>query len=87
MRHSVEVTAETLYETAALALSVFRQSEWADQISFGTELTGDREVARQPDMGLDIAARPEYAGTLLNVIPASDGWAHLVMGARGYENL
>jgi hypothetical protein len=27
VRHSVEVTAETLYEAAALALSIFRQSE------------------------------------------------------------
>jgi hypothetical protein len=38
-------------------------------------------------MGLDIAARPEYAGTLLNVIPARDGWAHVIMGRRGYESV
>lgn len=38
------------------------------------------------NMGLDIAARPEYAGTLLNVIPAGDGWSYLIMGERGYES-
>ena len=38
VRHSVDVTAETLYEAAALALSLFRQSEWADQLAPGTEL-------------------------------------------------
>lgn len=32
------MTAETLYEAAALALAAFRQSEWADQIAPGTEL-------------------------------------------------
>ena len=39
VRHSVEVTAETLYEAAAMALSIFRQSEWADEVGPGTELT------------------------------------------------
>ena len=38
VRHSVEVTAETLYEAAAQALSIFRQSEWADMIGPSTEL-------------------------------------------------
>ena len=38
VRHSVEVTAETLYEAAATALSIFRQSEWADIIGPNTEL-------------------------------------------------
>jgi hypothetical protein len=38
-------------------------------------------------LGSDIAARPEYAGMLLNVIPASDGWAYLIMGVRGYERM
>jgi hypothetical protein len=38
------------------------------------------------DVGSDIAARPEFAGTLLNVIPSSDGWAFVVMGHRGYES-
>lgn len=37
-------------------------------------------------MGLDVAARPDYAGTLLNVIPASDGWAFLIMGSARYES-
>jgi hypothetical protein len=39
VRHSVEVTAETLYEAAAMALSIFRQSEWANEVGPGTELT------------------------------------------------
>ncbi len=38
MRHSVEVTADTLYEAAATALSIFKQSEWADVIGPNTEL-------------------------------------------------
>ena len=38
VRHSVEVTAETLYEAAAQALAVFKQSEWADVIGPSTEL-------------------------------------------------
>jgi hypothetical protein len=38
VRHSVDVTAETLYEAAATALSIFRQSEWADAIGPSTEL-------------------------------------------------
>jgi hypothetical protein len=38
VRHSVEVTAETLYEAAGTALSIFRQSEWLDVIGPNTEL-------------------------------------------------
>jgi hypothetical protein len=38
VRHSVDVTAETLYEAAAVALSIFRQSEWTDGIGPSTEL-------------------------------------------------
>ena len=38
------------------------------------------------DVGLDSAARPEFAGTLLNVIASPDGWAYVVMGRRGYES-
>jgi hypothetical protein len=37
-------------------------------------------------MGDDIAARADYAGMLLNVIPADDGWAYIIMGQRGYES-
>ena len=39
VRHSVEVTAETLYEAAAMGLSIFRQSDWANEVGPGTELT------------------------------------------------
>ena len=42
--------------------------------------------AEGKSMGPDIAARPEYAGTLLNVIPAADGWSYLIMGAQRYES-
>ena len=38
VRHSVEVTADTLYEAAATALSIFKQSEWAAAIGPNTEL-------------------------------------------------
>jgi hypothetical protein len=36
--HSVEVSAETLYEAAAMALSVLREDEWAQAIGPGTQL-------------------------------------------------
>ena len=38
VRHSVEVTAPSLYEAAAQALAIFKQSEWADVVGPGTEL-------------------------------------------------
>jgi hypothetical protein len=38
VRHSVEVTADSLYEAAAQAVSMFKQSEWADVIGPSTEL-------------------------------------------------
>jgi hypothetical protein len=38
------------------------------------------------DAGPDSAARPEFAGTLLNVIASADGWTYVVMGRRGYES-
>jgi len=44
------------------------------------------QYAEAKEMGLDFAAQPEYAGALLNVIPAADGWAYLIMGVRGYES-
>jgi hypothetical protein len=62
-----------------------------DGTSFSVERS-DASVSRfaryaeAKSMGLDIAARPEYAGTLLNVIPAADGWAYLITGGRGYES-
>jgi hypothetical protein len=39
------------------------------------------------DVGSDLAAQPEYAGMLLNVIPSPDGWAYVILGRRGYENV
>ena len=37
--------------------------------------------------GSNVAEIPAYAGMLLNVVPASDGCAYLVMGYRGYESM
>src|SRR2546429_9602426 len=36
IRHSVEVTAESLYEAAALGLSRLKQDGWVEQIAPGT---------------------------------------------------
>ena len=45
IRHSVEVTAESVCEAAALGISALRLSGWADAVALGTEL----EVqAREP---------------------------------------
>jgi hypothetical protein len=38
VRHSVEVTADTLYEAAAQAVALFKQSDWVDVIGPATEL-------------------------------------------------
>jgi hypothetical protein len=38
VRHEVTVNAESLYEAAAVALSILRKSEWTDQVGPGTEL-------------------------------------------------
>jgi hypothetical protein len=38
VRHSVDVTAESVYEAAALGLSLLRRDEWADQIAPGTPI-------------------------------------------------
>ena len=46
VRHSVEVTAETLYEAAAQALAIFKQSEWTGVIGPGTEL---RVTVKHPE--------------------------------------
>ena len=38
VRHSVEVTAESIYEAAALGVSALKNSGWIDAIALGTEL-------------------------------------------------
>ena len=38
VRHSVEVTAESIYEAAALGVSALKNSGWVDAIASGTEL-------------------------------------------------
>jgi hypothetical protein len=38
VRHSVEVTAESIYEAAALGVSALKNSGWTDAIAPGNEL-------------------------------------------------
>jgi len=38
IRHSVEVTAETLYEAAALGLNLLRSDDWVQALAPGTEI-------------------------------------------------
>jgi hypothetical protein len=38
IRHSVDVTAESVYEAAASGVSALRESGWADAVALGTEL-------------------------------------------------
>ena len=38
IRHSVEVTADSLYEAAALGLSLLRKGDWTDPVAPGTQL-------------------------------------------------
>ena len=38
VRHSVEVTAESIYEAAALGVSALKNSGWVEAIAPGTEL-------------------------------------------------
>jgi hypothetical protein len=38
VRHSVDVTAESLYEAAILGVAALRADRWADQIAPGTQL-------------------------------------------------
>jgi hypothetical protein len=45
VRHSVEVTAESIYEAAALGVSALKSDGWADAIAAGTELEIQREPA------------------------------------------
>jgi hypothetical protein len=38
VRHTVEVTAESLYEAAVLGLNLLRKERWAEPIAPGTQL-------------------------------------------------
>jgi hypothetical protein len=38
VRHSVDVTAEFVFEAAALGVSALRRNGWADAVALGTEL-------------------------------------------------
>jgi hypothetical protein len=46
VQHTVEVTAETLYEAVAKALVIFRQNDWVAEI--GTGLTPVTVVVKEP---------------------------------------
>jgi len=68
VRHAVEVTAESVYEGAALGVSALRNSGWADAIAPGTELeiqvrepaTSHRLTVRQIQRGCDgVAVSPD----------------------------
>jgi hypothetical protein len=48
VRHSVDVTAESLYEAAATGISRLRQDGWVDQIALGTRL--EVQVREAPTM-------------------------------------
>lgn len=45
VRHSVEVTAESLYEAAALGVVMLKKDGWVDAVAPGTEL---EVVVREP---------------------------------------
>jgi len=38
LRHSVEVAAESVYEAAAVGISMLRQDGWADALALGSQL-------------------------------------------------
>lgn len=40
----------------------------------------------EKESGPDVAFRADYAGMLLNVIAADDGWAYIIMGQQGYDS-
>ena len=46
IRHSVDVSAESVYEAAALGVSALKASGWSDAVALGTEL--DIEVREPP---------------------------------------
>ena len=68
VRHAIEVTAESVYEAAALGVSALRNSGWADAIAPATELeiqvrepaTSHRLTVRQIQRWCDgIAVSPD----------------------------
>jgi len=52
--HSLDVTAETLYEAVAQALAVLRQAEWTGEIGRGShDRDGKRAIPRDHAHGED----------------------------------
>ena len=57
VRHSVEVTAESIYEAAALGVSALKSDGWADAIAPGTELEIQVENSGDSDeTGISVSA-------------------------------
>ncbi len=48
IEHTVEVTADSLYEAVAQGLRVFRENTWVDEIGRG--LTAVKVVVKQPEV-------------------------------------
>ena len=48
IEHTVEVTADSLYEAVARGLKIFRDAEWAGELGHGQ--TKIRIVVKQPEL-------------------------------------
>ena len=72
----------------------------ATELSLWMRWNGTRAVVEQTDAWLSkfasyaeaksigsVAANPEFAGLVLNIVPAADGWAYVIVGRRGYESV
>ena len=58
IRHSVDVTAETLYEAAVVAITRFRRDIWGEVIAAGTRLEIEvREVSTKHSLTLQQVER------------------------------
>ena len=58
IRHSIDVTAETLYEAAVVAITRFRRDIWGEVIAAGTKLEIEvREVSTKHSLTLQQVER------------------------------
>lgn len=55
IEHSVQVTAETLYEAVTLALRAFRQNSWVDEIAGGFNVI--QVVVKEPELKHKVVMR------------------------------
>ena len=65
IRHSVDVTAESVYEAAALGLSALLKSGWADAVALGTEL--EIQVRNRPRVTASRCTR--FVGGVMGLRP------------------